>query len=150
MTPDQCLSASLGMIDSFTGKHRFLSNFYASRVEMYGEIYPTVEHAFQAAKAAIVIDRQRIRRAATPGQAKKLGRTLVLRPGWDDMRLSIMEELLRRKFSDSELGFKLVLTHPEPLVEGNTWGDTFWGTCEGQGENHLGRLLMKIREELMK
>jgi predicted NAD-dependent protein-ADP-ribosyltransferase YbiA (DUF1768 family) len=58
-----------------------------------------------------------------------------------------MEEILRMKFADERLRDKLTSTAPVELVEGNWWGDTFWGVCKGVGENHLGRLLMKIRDE---
>jgi len=136
------------MIVSFTGEHRFLSNFYPSPIEMYGDIYPTVEHAFQAAKAAMVIDRQRIRNASSPALAKSLGREVLLRPLWDSMRLSVMERLLERKFAIPALRAMLLGTGNQELIEGNTWGDTFWGICHGQGDNQLGKLLMKIREEL--
>jgi hypothetical protein len=79
--------------------------------------------------------------------AKAGGRKAHLRPGWDDERLGVMEALLREKFKNGALMAKLQATHPHELVEGNTWGDRFWGVSEGQGENHLGRLLMLIRDE---
>jgi predicted NAD-dependent protein-ADP-ribosyltransferase YbiA (DUF1768 family) len=59
-----------------------------------------------------------------------------------------MEDLSRQKFSHPELRQKLLDTGSCTLVEGNTWGDTFWGVCDGVGENHLGKLLMTIRADL--
>ena len=134
-------------IRSFTGEYRWLSNFYGVEVEMDGMIYTSTEHAYQAAKTFNVEMRRTIRLATTPGQAKKLGRRVDLRPDWESVKLLIMENLLRQKFSNPGLRQKLVDTGISTLVEGNTWGDTFWGQVNGVGKNHLGRLLMKIRSE---
>lgn len=78
-----------------------------------------------------------------------------MRADWDDARnyrLVVMEQLLREKFSDKnpELKQKLIDTYDAELIEGNTWNDTFWGVCGGIGKNHLGKLLMKIRRDLIK
>ena len=86
--------------------------------------------------------------AETPGLAKKLGRKATIRPDWEKIKLPIMEYLLRQKFGDKTLKALLIGTGDAELVEGNMWGDTYWGVCKGKGENHLGKLLMKIREEL--
>lgn len=138
-------------IRQFMGAYRFLSNFYPSVIEYEGITYPTVEHAFQAAKTLDRGERLMIQRAETPGIAKRLGRRVRLRPMWDDCRLQVMEEILRIKFSDPELLHKLLETQPAKLIEGNTWNDEFWGAIvvgDGLvGKNHLGKLLMKIRDE---
>ena len=84
----------------------------------------------------------------TPGQAKRAGSKVQLRPEWDKIRLGIMRELLQLKFSTPELRKALVWTDPAHLEETNTWGDTFWGVCDGEGENHLGRILMELRDDL--
>jgi hypothetical protein len=81
--------------------------------------------------------------------AKKLGRKCTIREDWDYIKLGIMDQILRAKFEQNpNLMAKLKATAPKELVEGNTWGDTYWGVCRGRGENHLGRLLMKIRDDL--
>ncbi len=137
------------LISSFSGPYEFLSNFYPSPVTFEDVVYKTVEHAFQAAKALTPAERLPIVMAETAGQAKRLGRKLALRPGWDEMRIGMMRELLRLKFrSGSSLSEKLLATGDAELIEGNTWDDTFWGVCRGRGENHLGRLLMQVRSEL--
>jgi ribA/ribD-fused uncharacterized protein len=136
-----------GTIDEFIGEYRFLSNFYPSRVELDRVYYPTVEHAFQAAKTLVVETRELIRNNINPAHAKKIGKSCVLRDGWDRMRLGVMENLLRQKFSQGPLRDKLLATTGD-LVEGNWWGDVYWGVCRGIGENHLGKLLMKIRKEV--
>lgn len=136
------------MIDRFTGEYEFLSNFYPSEVEYKGIKFPTVEHAFQAAKCKTKEEMQKFTEYETPGKAKRAGRKVDLRDGWETVKLFVMEELLRQKFSNPAMARKLLDTGGIVLVEGNHWNDTFWGVCDGKGENHLGVLLMKIRKEL--
>jgi len=71
-----------------------------------------------------------------------------MRFDWPTTKLSVMENGLRAKFQVPELGAKLLATGNALLVEGNNWNDTYWGMCRNVGENHLGKLLMKIRGEL--
>lgn len=134
-------------IDSFNGEHFFLSNFYRCEIHSFPSTYPSVEHAYQAHKTLDQGKRVEIRDADTPSKAKRLGRRVIIRPCWDDMKLEVMEKLLRVKFNDPHLRVKLLATGDAELVEGNCWGDTYWGVCNGRGENHLGRLLMKIRAD---
>lgn len=138
------------MIDRFDGDYAFLSNFYPSSIfdSNDGLTYPTVEHFFQAKKSVILRERELISKADTPGQAKRMGRKVQLRSDWEDIKLLVMEDALRRKFLKPRFKEALLATGDEELVEGNHWGDTFWGVCKGVGENHLGKLLMKIREDL--
>ena len=136
-------------ITIFTGHHRFLSNFASVEVVLDGEIYPSVEHAYQAAKTECVHSRKRIRTASTPGQAKRLGKHVPIRSDWTEAkRLSVMEELLRQKFAKDRYKMLLKNTGDAELIEGNTWGDCFWGVCQAQGRNNLGKLIMKIRAEM--
>lgn len=136
------------MIDRFIGEYEFLSNFYPSEVEYKGIKFPTVEHAFQASKCKTKEEMQKFTEYETPGKAKRAGRKVDLRDGWETVKLFVMEELLRQKFSNPAMARKLLDTGGIVLVEGNHWNDTFWGVCDGKGENHLGILLMKIRKEL--
>lgn len=133
---------------SFRGERWFLSNFYPAPV--FG--YPTVEHAFVASKTLDPAWRAKVKACASPGQAKRLGRTIPLRPDWDLRKLEIMRALLVEKFRDPELRAKLLAT-TGALQELNTWHDNYWGTCtcdrcQNMGQNHLGRLLTQIRTEL--
>jgi ribA/ribD-fused uncharacterized protein len=135
-------------INSFRGEFDFLSNFYPSPLIYQGEEYPTVEHAFQAAKSLSQSDRLRIKNCGSPGAAKKLGRRVKLRHDWEQIKLEVMEELLRHKFLQNQiLLIRLLETGKRKLIEGNYWKDTYWGVYQGEGQNHLGRLLMKLREE---
>jgi ribA/ribD-fused uncharacterized protein len=132
---------------SFDGDERFLSNFYPSPVELGGVTYPTVENAYQAAKTASQNRGPFV--SCSPGEAKKLGRTVELVSNWDEIKERVMEKLLYRKFYDNpELGRKLDATGDMYLMEGNTWGDTYWGMCDGVGKNRLGALLMYVRGQL--
>lgn len=139
-------------ITNFRGQYDFLSNFSPSTLLIQGKYYRTVEHAFQSFKTDDPTWRERVRNAKTPAEAKRLGRAAPRRPTWDDEKVKAMEYFLRLKFAEPYAMQRLLATGSEYLIEGNTWGDRFWG-CElvnGQwiGQNYLGRLLMKIRDGL--
>lgn len=136
------------MIDNFDGEYAFLSNFYESPMTIQGITYPTNEHFFQAMKTLDPSERKKIASAQTPGQAKRLGRQVKLRWDWEGVKEDVMLIGLRYKFSNPDLKEKLLATGNEELVEGNWWGDQYWGVCDGIGKNKLGKLLMKVREEL--
>jgi hypothetical protein len=136
-------------IDRFTGDYDFLSNFHPSPIDVDGILYPTVEHAFQAAKTSIPEEKQALAETATPGSAKRLGRKVQLRSDWEQVKVGIMEELVRLKFTTHpDLREQLLATGDAELVEGNNWNDRFWGVCRGKGQNQLGKILMKVRSEL--
>lgn len=136
-------------ISSFKDSYFFLSNFFPIVVTYDGVTYPTVEHAYIAAKTLDKEIRKKVRAQSTPGEAKKMGKTLTLREDWEDVKLFLMENLLSQKFAPGTILCKMLLsTYPMQLEEGNWWGDTYWGVCKGVGENHLGKLLMKIRGEV--
>lgn len=139
-------------IDRFRGKYAFLSNFAPCIVSYDGYKYASVEHAFQAAKTLNPIEREVLALETTPGKAKRAGRLVQLRSDWDEVKVSIMKELLISKFQDNSFGYRdaLINTQDAYLEEGNKWGDTFWGTVEGKGQNVLGNLLMEVRELLKK
>jgi len=138
--------ANADPITRFKGEYTFLSNFYPSPRKIAFKKYATVEHIYQALKTTNEKDREPIRKAETPGEAKRLGRKLKLRPNWDNMKLFFMEKLLVHKFKDKKLRKKLLATGHALLIHSNTWGDTFYGVCNGKGENHLGKLLEHVRE----
>jgi ribA/ribD-fused uncharacterized protein len=135
-------------IDRFEGEHEFLSNFYPCEIPFEGKVYPTSEHAFQAAKTLDDAEREKVRLAKKPGSAKAIGKRVTLRKNWNFERTAWMKTVLEIKFSDPGLREKLRATGAATLVEGNTWGDTFWGICRGKGENRLGKILMQIRDGL--
>ena len=137
-------------IDAFNGPYRFLSNFWKCDVKFCDVTFPSVEHAYVAAKCLDQAHFRNVLLAPTPSEVKKLGRKVELRAGWDESRRYIMYDLVRQKFTQNEeLRAKLIGTGGAILEEGNHWGDTYWGVCNGEGENHLGRILMVVREEIV-
>lgn len=136
-------------IAEFTGEYTFLSNFYPCNIRFEGFDYPSVEHAYQASKTLNDKERTYIRNLKFAGQAKKAGKKVCKRPDWESMKLEVMEEFLRQKFSDPVLRDKLLLTGDSTLIEGNEWKDKFWGVYRGNGSNYLGKLLMHIRSEII-
>ncbi len=133
---------------SFDGKYAFLSNFYPAQVNFQDWIYPTLEHAFQAAKIPAGRARLQFLHAATPGKAKRLGRAVTLDANWESKKLALMLTLLRDKFSNKQLRAMLLATGDAHLSEGNNHGDVWWGEVNGVGLNWLGHLLMQVRTEL--
>ena len=144
----------ISAIRSFTTNYRFLSNFWPANIRYGSWTYPYVENAFQALKAESVTEHARFV-TMTPSQAKREGHTLLLRDGWDELRIPYMKLLVRRKFQIPELNKLLRDTTGLYLEEGNYWHDNFWGNCscsgckEIQGENQLGKILMEVRSELL-
>lgn len=126
------------MIEQFTGQYRFLSNFHVEpgfQFSAFGRLVPTVEHAYQAAKAVKTEDRRYILGVPTARAAKRAGRRIARRDDWEKVKVTVMGELLRRKFSDPALRTKLLNTGEELLIEGNDWGDRFWGAEYVSTEN---------------
>lgn len=136
------------MIDSFRGHNYFLSNFFNAKVTYEGVTYLNNEAAFQAAKVIDIEDRKKFA-TLNPSEAKKMGRRVKLRKDWEEVKDGIMYNVCYAKFTQNpDLKEKLIATGDKELVEGNTWGDRCWGVCNGVGENRLGKILMRIREEL--
>lgn len=133
-------------ITKFRGQYFFLSNFFPAVVHHEGFTYATAEHAYQASKFIHPYERALIQNQPTAALAKQVATNLKFtRPGWDEVRLSIMDEVLQAKFQAEYLKNMLLATGDAELIEGNTWGDIFWGKVDGEGDNHLGRLLMGLR-----
>lgn len=135
-------------IDSFRGEFDFLSNFSNHRVVVFSRMWKTAEHAFQAAKTSDPNERGWVAMQETPGKAKKVGRRVTLIGGWDDVKVDTMRVIVRKKFQQhNAIREALIATGDAELIEGNWWHDTFWGVCNGEGENNLGKILMELREE---
>jgi ribA/ribD-fused uncharacterized protein len=137
------------VIDSFRGPYAFLSNFYLCDVMIFGWTFPSAEHAYQAMKAADPATAWPYFLRGTPGQAKRLGKTLPLRSDWQQVKVDFMRAIVYDKFNRHlQLNDALQATGYAHLAEGNDWGDTFWGVCNGVGENWLGKILMETRTKL--
>lgn len=136
-------------INEFRGSNYYLSNFCEVPFVYNGIRYRSVENAFQAAK---VFDKDTQLKMAqvSPSDAKYMGRRVSLRPDWEDVKEGIMKDIVRCKFEQHpDLADKLVSTGNCVLTEGNTWNDRYWGVDlrTGRGANHLGQILMELREE---
>lgn len=135
-------------IESFRDEYFFLSNFYLCKVTIGGVEYSSGEAAFQAQKCVKKEEKDRFVEMS-PAQAKRYGKRVELRPDWEEVKLSIMETVVTAKFTQNpDLTTKLIETGDAELIEGNHWRDYFWGMCNGKGKNNLGKILMKIRNEL--
>lgn len=142
-----------GKIHGFFGAFRFLSNFFpCPNGVVFEELhFPSVEHAYQAAKWPQHLRHQFVEISA--GQAKKLGKIAPRFDAkkWNKKKYDLMHELNWQKYQNNPiLREKLILTEGCDLVETNSWGDMDWGCNEtGMGENNLGKILMRIREKLI-
>jgi ribA/ribD-fused uncharacterized protein len=131
------------------------SNFQPAVIaDEFGIVYTTVEHAYQAAKTLIERERLTIALQTTPGKAKRAGRTLTLRPRWDEIKDEVMLGFLRQKFRQEPWHGRLVAAQAGELSEENWWHDTYWGRCictthNGAGLDRLGTLLRRVQAELL-
>lgn len=139
------------VINDFRGDYRWLSNFHECKVLYDGDVYPSTEHAYQAAKAPRTSGlRTQLTAFATPvlkcREAKTLGGTLPLRGDWEQVKYGVMYAVCLDKFTRHvDLAKLLLSTGNAALIEGNHWGDTYWGVCNGVGLNNLGNILTSIR-----
>jgi ribA/ribD-fused uncharacterized protein len=135
-------------IREFIDAYAFLSNFYHSPVKYRNLIYLNAEAAFQAQKESCEKDKEQYTRM-NPAQAKLVGRNCNLREDWEEIKEQTMYEIVKAKFTQNKALARLLLaTGDAYLEEGNWWHDTTWGVCNGVGENKLGKILMRVREEL--
>ena len=139
-------------IERFTGEYAFLSNFYLVDVEFKGRVFPSSEHAFMSEKS----DNNSWKDLCTdasipPGKIRRMGRQVTLVADWDEIKFDVMEEVLRKKFHfNPEMKKALIATGKKELIKGDGYGDKIWGVCSKtrEGSNHLGKILMTLREEV--
>ena len=135
-------------INEFRNDNYFLSNFYECPVTYDGLTYRNNESAFQAQKCINPKGREQFT-TLNSSEAKKLGRRVLLRKDWEDIKVQVMKEIVTAKFEQNvDLQQKLLDTGDAYLEEGNTWGDRVWGTVNGAGANNLGKILMEVRENI--
>lgn len=135
----------------FRGKYNFLSNFYPCHIKYDGIWYKTTEHAYQAAKFDDYHIIEAIKNTDTPNQAKRLAakNSDKILDDWNKRKTAVMYTILEQKFKNNESLKKKLIEVDEPIVEHNTWGDKFWGVCDGEGDNNLGKILERIKREIM-
>ncbi|KKK66448.1 hypothetical protein LCGC14_2964000 [marine sediment metagenome] len=129
-------------------KHGYCSNFYRSPVMIDDEVWPTVEHYYQAQKTFDHQEQTMILRCQTPLEAKFAGYHVKLRPDWEEVKERVMLSGLRAKFTQHpDLKEKLLATGDDFLHEDSPW-DKYWGYVGGRGQDRLGKLLMITRDKL--
>ncbi|OJJ21782.1 Swarming motility protein YbiA [marine bacterium AO1-C] len=129
------------------------SNFAPYPIKLKGKTWPTSEHYFQAQKFAGTSHEDKIRKAASPMKAAELGRTrkVRIRANWDHMKDNIMLEAVHAKFAQHADLQELLLDTGDAKIIEHTENDDYWGDGgDGSGKNRLGKILMKVREELRK
>lgn len=135
-------------ITNFHGDYNFLSNFHPCRVSYNGLTYLSSESAYQAQKTLDTAEREKFALMSAI-EAKNFGKRVKLRDDWEKVKVRVMFEIVLCKFKQNpDLRRKLLETGDEEIMEGNAWGDRFWGLCKGEGKNWLGRILMKVRKML--
>lgn len=135
-------------IKGFFGQYRWMSNFHMCPIFYEGRMYTSSEAAYQSAKTLDDYTRDMFT-TLDPSQSKKKGRSFTLRSDWERIKSDVMYNVLLDKFTRNlDLKEKLLATGDKYLEETNYWKDTFYGVCDGEGKNVLGKLLMKIRSEL--
>ncbi len=148
-------------IKGFFDNCRFLSNFGPAKVFLDGEEYNSVENAYQAAKY-----KKELRiylMICSPREATAFAKENIdgkcSNEEWENKKLEVMRKLLIQKFDKNlnpENYQKLLETGSKYLEETNYWGDTYWGVDKndakeyGNGKNNLGKLLMEIRNNIIK
>ena len=137
-------------VDFENDSYAVLSNYYEAPIVWEGLQYRNVEAAFQAQKMLDPEERKRFQKISGL-KARSRGLHCMPRPNWENMRINVMLELVRAKFEQNpELIPYLLETGDTAILALNRWNDTFWGvsTRTGKGANHLGEILMKVRQEL--
>lgn len=140
----------------FKGEYDFLSNMYPCKIKdelNNGVTFKCAEAYFQSLKvrddSPLYNELMELFSHMDGYEAKKYGRKVYLRENWEIIKFALMKEVVGAKFRQNRaLTQRLINTGDIELVEHNSWGDTFWGVCNGFGKNMLGIILMEIREEL--
>lgn len=132
----------------FRDEYAFLSNMYPCEIQYKGMTFSCTEAAYQSQKTSVRSEQEKFQDYTGP-QAKRMGRQLEKDKSFDDRKISIMTELIDIKFDTHPELAEALKNVSKPIVEDNTWGDTFWGKCAGAGENHLGKILSRKRLHLI-
>jgi len=138
------------MIKEFKNEYRWLSNFAPVEIELDGIVYPSVEHAFQSAKSLDPKWKKFCQSEKNPAEIKRQSRLLHLPENWNDIKDEVMLYCLKQKFNNLKFKSRLLATGDQEIKEGNWWGDKYWGVDfkTGVGQNRLGKMIMKIRQEI--
>lgn len=135
-------------IREFRGRYAFLGSDWRADVEFEGAFYPTAAHAIAAARTTDAAERRIIAAQVSAADARRRADAVQLRADWDRIKIDAMERIVRDKFTRHPiLRERLRRTGDAYLENGNAEGDRLWGVSSGVGENRLGIILMKVRDE---
>ena len=146
-------------VGSFSGDLEFLSNmhkipiyFNESKYDNFQpdfKVYPSSENLYQALKCKYIKDRELFQNV-DPYKSKRIGKTVEIRYDWDNVRLEAMKLAIDLKFKNIELAEKLIDLPDDKIIEFNNWGDRFFGICNGEGLDHLGKILRAKKQQIIK
>lgn len=132
-----------------------LDNFAAYQVYWRGRLWPTSEHAYQAAAHILtgnLVAVEAIATALSSHDAKLIAVEYKAQrpPNWSDIKVGIMEEICRAKLQQHEyVRTTLRRTGNREIVEDSP-KDGFWGWGPNRkGRNELGKIWMRLRDELL-
>ncbi|MHD0306252.1 NADAR family protein [Rhodococcus erythropolis] len=144
------------IINAFVGEHEYMSNLYPAPTLHRGQLFPSSEHAYAAAKSSDPTVIRAILATDDPAEAKKIGRSATLVEGWEASKFRVMESVVTSKFvQNHDLADRLRSTGGSLIVEGNVWHDQIWGSCscsrhrDVPGGNALGVILMAVRMRMV-
>lgn len=139
------------VIRGFFGRNAWLGNSYPVKFRLHGMFWKSVDHYIFACRAIKESDRDAVRNAKTPIEARVISKEIKWRPDWKEADAKNVNEAVEAKFTqNAELGRKLIYTRDIELVHENRWNDKLWGVCDDEGENLLGKLLMEVRDRIEK
>ncbi len=137
-------------INDLIKKNFYLCNFYERPMEFRGRKFGNAEAAYQAEKCLYDEDKDLFTidgPYSAPRDARDAGQEVALVPNWDDVRIVVMYQVIREKFlQHPDLALRLKNTGNALITEGDRFRDTFWGLTKEGGENHLGNIIMYIRD----
>ena len=138
------------MIKEFKDEYRWLSNFVPAKITLGKRTFASVEHAYQSEKSDDPDWKTYCTLETNPAVVKRQAKNVILRKNWDEMRDHIMIDCLIQKFSQEPYKQLLLDTKNEEIQEGNYWGDDYWGVNlkTGKGQNKLGKIIMRIRNDI--
>lgn len=138
----------------YMGEWYCFDNFSAFSVKWKDALWPTAEHAYQASKFEFEIIREEIRNAPSAHETKQLANRMYgiyIRPDWNDIKLSVMEEIVRHKLEQHPYVERKLMESGQMILVEDSHKDTFWGCGpDYDGQNHLGKIWMKLRDEKVK
>ena len=140
------------VIGFYTREFYPLDNFSSFKVEWNGYLYSSLEEAYQAASFMGSDEElvEKVKKSHSADEAQRIAyeNRDKQRKDWNEVKVSIMEELLRLKIKQNKKKKKKLLQTKDYLIVEDSPKDSFWGWGpDRNGNNQLGKLWMKLRDE---